>query len=128
MPEKRGMGFFLLAVLGSLFAGIVNGVLGTGAGTVFFLVMRRIFRDSDDVSPKDCFAASMTAVLPVSLMSLFTYAGEATESGDLLLTLVLPGAAGGLLGAFLSDRLAQKTLKKIFAAVVIFGGAYMVFG
>ena len=122
MPEKRGMGFFLLAVLGSLFAGIVNGVLGTGAGTVFFLVMRRIFRDSDDVSPKDCFAASMTAVLPVSLMSLFTYTGEATESGDLLLTLVLPGAAGGLLGAFLSDRLAQKTLKKIF------GGAYMVFG
>jgi uncharacterized membrane protein YfcA len=125
IPGKKGRSALLLAVLGGLFAGCVNGLLGTGAGTVFFLLAERIYRDDPDVGAKDCFALAMAAVFPVSLASLLTYSPEGTDSG-LLFTLIVPGALGGLLGAFLSRRIGQKALKKAFAAVVAFGGAYMV--
>ncbi|MBQ2468421.1 MAG: sulfite exporter TauE/SafE family protein, partial [Clostridia bacterium] len=70
---------------------------------------------------------AMAAVFPVSLLSLLTYSGSAAGDG-LLFSLLIPGALGGLLGAFLSGRIGRKTLKKVFAAVVIFGGAYMIAG
>ena len=127
VPGKKGRASLCLAAVGALFAGVVNGMLGTGAGTVFFLISRRLYKNDSSVGAKDCFALAMTAVFPVSLLSLVTYA-EGGPSGDLLFPLLLPAAAGGLLGAFLSDRIGQKTLKKIFAAVVVFGGAYMIVG
>ena len=127
VPGKKGRRSLCLAVVGALFAGAVNGLLGTGAGTVFFLISRRLYKDDASVGAKDSFALAMTAVFPVSLLSLFTYAGDG-PAGGLFFPLLLPAAAGGLLGAFLSDRIGQKTLKKIFAAVVVFGGAYMIAG
>ena len=45
IPGKKGRASLSLAALGALFAGTVNGLLGTGAGTVFFLVAQRIYRD-----------------------------------------------------------------------------------
>ena len=127
VPSLKGRRSISLAAAGALFAGIVNGLLGTGAGTVFFLITQKLYRTDGDVGAKDCFACAMAAVVPVSLLSLVNYPADAA-GGDLLLPLLIPGAVGGLLGALLSDRIGQKTLKKIFAAVTVFGGAYMIAG
>ena len=127
IPGNKGRASLCLALLGGLFAGAVNGLLGTGAGTVFFLVAQRIFRDDPGTDAKDSFACAMAAVFPVSLISLFTYPQE-KAAGDLAPVLLIPAALGGLLGAFLSDRIGQTALKKIFAAVAVFGGAYMIVG
>ena len=127
LPGKKGRASLSLAALGALFAGVVNGLLGAGAGTVFFFITQRIYRDDPGIGAEDCFACAMAAVFPVSLLSLLTYSGSAAGDG-LLFSLLIPGALGGLLGAFLSGRIGRKTLKKVFAAVVIFGGAYMIAG
>lgn len=126
VPGKGGRTSLSLAVFGALSAGVLNGLLGTGAGTVFYLIAKRIYGNDPEVGADDCFALAMAAVFPVSLLSLVTY--PSGEAGDLLLPLLIPGALGGICGAFLSGRLGQKTLKKLFAAVVVFGGAYMLFG
>ena len=127
IPGNKGRASLRLAVLGGLFAGVVNGLLGTGAGTVFFFITQRIYRDDPGIGAEDCFACAMAAVFPVSLLSLFTYP-SVNAGSDLLPALLIPAALGGLLGAFLSGRIGRKTLKKVFAAVVIFGGAYMIAG
>ncbi len=127
IPGKKGRASLSLAALGALFAGTVNGLLGTGAGTVFFLVAQRIYRDDPEIGAEDCFACAMAAVFPVSLLSLLTYPQSAAGE-DILLSLLIPVSLGGLLGAFLSEKIGRGALKKIFAAVVIFGGAYMIAG
>ena len=47
--------------------------------------------------------------------------------GNLLLLLVIPAAAGGLMGAKLPGKLPDRVLKKIFAALVVVAGARMLF-
>ena len=67
-------------------------------------------------------------MLPVSAVSgLFYWLGGIRPSPTLLLSLVIPAAAGGLLGAKLLARIPNRLLKKIFAAVVVIAGIRMLF-
>lgn len=70
----------------------------------------------------------MTVVLPVSAISgAFYWLGGIRPSPTLLLALILPAAAGGVLGAKLLTRIPNHMLKKIFAAVVVIAGIRMLF-
>ena len=44
-----------------------------------------------------------------------------------LLPLLLPAAAGGLLGAFLLERTSPRRLRRLFAAVILVSGIRMLF-
>ncbi len=126
MPLKRDRVLsFAAAAAGAVAAGAVNGLIGSGAGTVFYFVCRSLGKKGGDAG-KDHFAAAMAAVLPISLLSLTTYPPAAAGDPNVLFTLILPGAAGGLLGAFLSDKMKSGTLSRIFAALTVFGGIYMI--
>ena len=43
------------------------------------------------------------------------------------LPLLLPAAAGGLLGAFLLERTSPRRLRRLFAAVILVSGIRMLF-
>ncbi len=114
-----------VAAAGSVAAGVVNGILGTGAGTVFYFVCFAVFRDPSDRS-KDFLATAMAAVFPLSAISLFTYPGALSDDSRAFFTLILPAAAGGLAGALLADKMQSKILKSLFAAVSVAGGINMI--
>ena len=109
-------------------AGVVNGILGTGAGTVLYFLFRKTAGNRGGSSPKDCFCAAMAAVFPISLISAATYPESVTGGDGLLLPLIIPAALGGLLGAAISEKADSDVLKKTFAVIVSAGGAYMLFG
>lgn len=106
-------------------AGIVNGLLGTGGGILLLLVLRR-YADT-----KDAFASALVCVLPLSVLSVFLHLQNGSLSPDMLITDALPyllGAIpGGLLGAYLLDRLKPSVLQLIFAALLLFSGWRMAF-
>lgn len=116
---------FAVAALGSSLAGAVNGMLGTGAGTVFYFICLIVYGGGDDRS-KDHLATAMAAVFPLSVISLFTFPGAAENSSLSFFTLILPAAAGGLAGALLAGRIRGKILKSLFAAVSVAGGVNMI--
>ena len=119
-----GAAKFAVAALGSSLAGAVNGILGTGAGTVFYFICLVISGGGDDRS-QDHLATAMAAVFPLSAISLFTYSGASATDPLSFFTLILPAAAGGLAGALLAGKMRGRILRSLFAAVSVAGGINM---
>lgn len=111
------------ATFGSVFAGVINGLLGTGAGIVLTFIFTYI---CGNYSPKDSLVSAMAAVVPISLFSLFSYRELGVLNAGLLLSVALPAALGGLAGAYIGTRVKAVLLQKIFAVLVIWAGVKMI--
>ena len=67
-------------------------------------------------------------MLPVSAVSALRYRLAGVDPlPRSLLPLLLPAAAGGLLGAFLLERTSPHRLRRLFAAVILVSGIRMLF-
>ena len=108
----------ILALL-AVFAGIVNGFLGTGGGIVLMFALN-LLPATDDNAVRDRFATIIAVILPLSLISAISY-GDAIDFSSAA-PYILPGILGGVCGALLLDRLNVNTVKKLFAAMVIWAG------
>ncbi len=109
----------------SLAGGTVNGVLGTGGGILIVYILSRYLKD-ENYTTKDIFANSMAIVLPISLVSLFTYDKAFISDGGYMLSVMIPAAVGGVGGALLSRKMKPSLLQKIFAVLVIYAGVKMI--
>ena len=136
--------FFLCA--GGLAAGVCNGLLGTGGGILIIGALRLYRRflsvsgpvsakvSSPEISaadaPKDDYVTSLCCMLPLSLLSSLLYLRTGAFSGvpfSRALPYFLGAVPGGVLGAYLLDRVKPKTAQVLFALLVVFGGARMAF-
>ena len=123
----------VFTALAGLGAGLLNGLLGAAGGILLVAVLPRLARPrspgEDPPDRRDVLAAALAVMLPVSAVSgLFYWLGGIRPSPRLLLSLILPAAAGGLLGAWLLQRIPARLLKRIFAAVVVAAGIRMLAG
>lgn len=132
-------------------AGFVNGLLGAGAGIVlvytFSALSKRDSKRASKKSPrkesekenekesgkndsqnsvKDNFAMTISTVLPISLLSAFTYFKNTDADVRMSFVFLIPGIIGGLIGAFVTDKISKTALKLIFAAVTVISGASMI--
>lgn len=109
---------FLLAAA-AIFAGLVNGFLGTGGGIVLMFALSML-PESERPEPRDRFATLIAVILPLSLLSLISYKDVITPAlcGEYL----LPGILGGFAGALLLDKISVGAIKKLFAFMVIYAG------
>lgn len=132
---KRPLSFLLLTLTG-LGAGLLNGLLGAAGGILLVAVLPRLTPPAPLYPPavplgvyherRDILATALAVMLPVSAVSgAFYWLGGIRPSPALLLALILPAAAGGLLGAKLLTRIPNHLLKRIFAAVVVIAGLRM---
>ncbi len=126
-------------------AGFINGLLGAAGGIVLVTLLpymtlpERLLRpgrwsDGPEVGfrhlsdRRDLLTLALTVMLPVSALSFRRYlAGGVNLPPTLPTSLILPAAAGGLLGAWLLDRLPQKRLRQLFALLIVVSGLRMLF-
>lgn len=83
-----------------------------------------------EVSPKDDYVTALCCMLPLSLLSSLLYLRAGAFSGvpfSRALPYFLGAVPGGVLGAYLLDRVKPKTAQLLFALLVVFGGARMAF-
>lgn len=138
-PTRRppALPWTLCALMG-LGAGLLNGLLGAAGGILLVALLPRVTppvtlyppaRPLGDLHERrDVLATALAVMLPVSAVSgMFYWLGGIRPSPALLLSLILPAAAGGLLGAKLLAKIPNDLLKKIFAAVVVIAGLRMLF-
>ncbi len=129
----RTVGRCALYAAAGLGAGLLNGLLGAAGGILLVAVLPHLPRlhtqDAVANNRRDVLATSIAVMLPVSAVSLILYFLRGLRPPTELLSAIwLPSLIGGLIGAWLLDRLPVRTVRVLFALLVIVSGVRMVFG
>ena len=119
--KKRRMLFALAGIL----SGIVNGLLGTGGGILTVLFLSKIYAKDSSYSTKDIFAITLCSSVIMSMASLLFYLSSGCFSVSDSALYMLAAVPGGVLGAILLEKLSSKTMKLIFALLVVWAGISM---
>ena len=119
--KKRSMLFALAGIL----SGIVNGLLGTGGGILTVLFLPKIYAKDSSYSTKDIFAITLCSSVIMSMASLLFYLSSGCFSVSDSALYMLAAVPGGVLGAILLEKLSSKTMKLIFALLVVWAGISM---
>lgn len=119
--KKRSMLFALAGIL----SGIVNGLLGTGGGILTVLFLSKTYAKDSSYSTKDIFAITLCSSVIMSMASLLFYLSSGCFSVSDSALYMLAAVPGGVLGAILLEKLSSKTMKLIFALLVVWAGISM---
>ena len=122
MKEKTPFGKNWLFAFGGFAAGILNGLLGAGGGTIAVPVFR-----TSGLKEADCHATSVAVILPLCLLSavLYLFRGDVTV-GDALP--YLPWMLGGsAIGAWLLPRCSSVWLRRVFGLLMLWAAWRMLF-
>ncbi len=117
----------LYLILIGCIAGLVNGFLGTGGGTVILFGSLFISRTQKG-DTKELFASTAAVTAVYSAISLIIYLNKSRIQIDInILKYCIPALFGGAAGAFLLNRFSAHILKLIFGIIVIIAGCIMIF-
>lgn len=109
-------------VLGSLGAGLINGLLGAGGGMLALPVLR-----SQGLSAQEAHASSIAAILPMSVLSAAIYLGNGSVSLSDALPYLPAGIIGAIAGGILIRKISPKFLSKLFGALALWSGLRLLF-
>ncbi len=113
---------FLAAATG-VFAGLMNGLFGSGGGIAAVPLYKK-----SKLSQKEAQATALFTMVALSALSAAIYLFE----GQFELSAALPFLPGGVLGAMLSififRRISPNLLQKIFGAFVTFSAIRILWG
>lgn len=119
---KKYTGTAIAILMTGLAAGIVNGLFGTGGGIVIVLLLSRLYKGSARYDAKDVFAMTIVSVVVMSVFSAERYFTKGAVTVSDVMPYLIPAAIGGILGAFLLDKIHAAVMKKIFSVLVIYAG------
>ena len=116
------MSLLFLMVVG-ISVGFINGLLGTGGGIVLVFVFGKYLKKIDK---KDVFAMTLTVTIALSVVSAVVYYLKGGLEIKLGIKYGLCAIPGGVIGAYLLDKLKANTVKKAFGVLVIWAGLNMI--
>ena len=123
--NKSGARSIIRLALVGLCAGTVNGLLGAGGGILIVFGLAPLL-GHDKEGKRDVFANALAVMFPVSVVSLIGYLSAGRVTLDGFYEYLIPCALGGLVGALLLDRIKISFAQKLFAAIVIWSGFWMI--
>jgi uncharacterized membrane protein YfcA len=112
---------WLLLGLTGLAAGIANGLLGTGGGTLLVPALTLLYRLEQHKS----HATTLCVILPAAAVSAFVYMRNGFMDGPLILKVMAAGVLGGVLGARLLPKVSTGRLRVLFGLFMLIAGGRM---
>jgi uncharacterized membrane protein YfcA len=106
-----------------IFTGLLNGLFGSGGGTL--LVPGMIFLLG--IEEHKSHATAISIILPLAIVSTFIYFRAGIVSLNTTLKVAAGGAIGGYVGARSLNKIPSNILRKIFAIFMIITAFRMVF-
>ncbi len=103
--------------------GILNGMFGSGAGTVVVFAMERFLK----TDAKKTHSSAVLIILIMSLVSACFYVSKGYFDFKLWTGAVIGGGLGGILGAKVLSKIKTKWLKLIFSFFVLWAAYKMIF-
>lgn len=112
----------LKVVLIGLVTGLINGLFGSGGGTL--LVPCLVFLM--DIEDHKAHATAIAVILPLSVISSFIYFGHSVVDLKLTLKVATGAVLGGIIGSMLLNKLPVNILRKVFGVFMIIAAIRMV--
>ncbi|MEG1706862.1 MAG: sulfite exporter TauE/SafE family protein [Clostridia bacterium] len=103
--------------------GFVNGFLGSGGGVLAVTALLTLLQ----LSQKKAQATALLIILPLSVVSCIVYLIKVNISFFDALYVTIGVTMGGVVGATVLNKLNGNVAKLIFALLLVFGGAKLVF-
>lgn len=113
----------LMPLAAGFITGVCNGLLGAGGGMVAVVALQRLC----NLPPKEAHATAISVMLPLTAVSCVVYALGSAVAWDVLAFVAPALAVGGFAGAKLTGKLPDKALRRIFAALMVAAGGWMLF-
>ncbi len=99
-------------------AGLTNGFFGGGGGSALVPLLTKVC----GLSQRRAFATSVAVILPLCVLSAAIYLFRGGLDLVTALPYLLGGAAGGWLGGKWFKGMKMTWLKRLFGALLIYGG------
>ena len=103
-------------------AGLVNGLLGSGGGTLLVPFMERALK----VEEHKAHATAIAVILPLCAVSAFFYIQKGAVDWSIFWWVALGGVAGGFIGAKWLKKISGKWLHLIFGGFMIAAAVRMI--
>jgi len=116
-------GYWWLFIILGIFAGLVSGTLGLGAGVVFIPVLVLLW----GFEQKSAQGTALAVMVPMTLVGAFRYwkNPETDMSLTIILLIVVGALAGVMAGTELASRLPNQVLRKVFAIFLVVAAVRM---
>ena len=111
----------MLVLLGGL-VGFLNGFFGGGGGMICVPTLEKGL----GLDNKRAHATAIAVIFPLSLVSCAIYIFKGAIQSLPLLTVGLGVLAGGIAGSFALKFIPSKTLRIIFAVIMLVGGVRLI--
>jgi uncharacterized membrane protein YfcA len=122
MVKKKGKtARFFKSCLTGLITGLLNGMFGSGGGTIAVPAMVFLLGEEEHKA----HATAISIILPLTLLSAYFYVRGDFVDWSMTYKVVLGGLAGGLIGAWLLGKCPAKILRKVFGIFMIAAGVRM---
>lgn len=113
---------FKSALIG-LVTGFMNGLLGSGGGTIVVFCMERFL----NIKAHKAHATAIAIILPLSVLSLIIYLFKGSIVWQTAVLTSIGGIAGGFVGAKALNKISSIWLHRIFGIAMIAAAVRMVF-
>lgn len=111
-----------LWILG-LAVGFVNGLFGSGGGTLLVPALTHLI----DEEEKKAHATAIACILPITVVSALVYTNRGYTDWNITLLSAAGAAAGSIIGALLLKKLKPEIIKKIFGVFMVIAAIRMIF-
>ncbi len=105
-----------------LVTGAVNGLFGGGGGMVVVPLLKNMLGYKE----KNAHATAILIIAPICAASAVIYIINGYFSAEIVIPAAIGSVAGGLLGAFLLNKLPEFVINLLFIAVMIVAGVRMI--
>ena len=107
----------ILYLITGLASGFVNGILGTGGGTIVVPAIELL-----GVGTKSSHSTAIAVILPITIVSSFFYLKQGISDIKSTLILSAAGCVGATFGAKFLKKIPSYYLKILFGTSMILGG------
>lgn len=101
--------------IAGLMAGVLNGLLGAGGGTVIVPMLEKC-----GLPPKRAHATSIAVIVPLSALSAILYLKNGSYSLRDLLLYVPAGLGGAYVASLVLPRIPANLLRRLFGAFMLY--------
>jgi len=108
----------------SVLAGLINGFVGAGGGIILIFLFY-LLGSGESSDFKDNLVMTVIGVIPMSTAAFFVYARGSNVDFEIIGRLFIPITLGGVLGAYLMDKIDKRLLTVIFSGLMIYSGIRM---
>jgi uncharacterized protein len=120
--EEVRSGFDPRIIVIAVTGGALSGFFGVGGGIVLVPLILYFLGTNRRVA----HATSLGAIIPLSMAGVIGFALSGRVDWVMGLTIGLGGLVGGSVGAYYMNRLSPRTLRLVFAVLLIVAGVRMV--